>query len=146
MPQVDVITDAPRHRRWSLEEKQSILAAAFAPGAIVAEVARRANVSSGLLYTWRKELMAKKPAGFSQMVTVADLSPPATPGPVLAHELPAIEIETRGGYCASANPKLKYCLKLLIGRTSNRAAGSRIENLLSIDRNIGPRYRRPCCA
>jgi transposase len=96
MPQVDVITDAPRHRRWSLEEKQSILAAAFAPGAIAAEVARRANVSSGQLYTWRKEVMAKKPAGFSQMVTEADFPPPATPAPVLAHELPAIEIETRG--------------------------------------------------
>jgi hypothetical protein len=47
MPQVDLITGESRHRHWTVEEKLSILAAAFAPGAVVREIARRANVSTG---------------------------------------------------------------------------------------------------
>ncbi|MGO9547860.1 MAG: IS66-like element accessory protein TnpA [Rhodomicrobium sp.] len=121
MVQVDIITGEPRHRTWTIEEKQSILAAAFAPGAVVKEVARRANISTGQLYTWRKQLMIKKkPAAgdaFARVVAIADqpcapatvttplsISPPATAptqsmGPyavVTASELPAIEIEVRG--------------------------------------------------
>jgi len=106
MPQVDVITGDARHRRWTVEEKQSIVAAAFAPGAMPTQVARRVNVSTGQLYTWRKQLMKKNRAGehgFSQVVAVADCSPvamrppqalPAPPVP--ACELPAIELEIRG--------------------------------------------------
>ncbi|MGH9345357.1 MAG: transposase [Terriglobia bacterium] len=110
MPQVDIITGERRVRSWRLEEKQSILAAAFAPGAVVSHVARRANISTGQLYTWRKQLMKKKPVGengFAQVVAVADRGPTALPSPlpgtapapflpVAACELPAIEIEVRG--------------------------------------------------
>jgi transposase len=116
MPQIDIITGESRRRSWTPQEKQAILAAAFAPGAVVTEVARRANVSTGQLYTWRKELMKKKPVehgGFSRIVTVADL-PPAPrplPPPVAAStvptpasvpaakpgaELAVIEVEVRG--------------------------------------------------
>ena len=80
MPQVDVITGAPRHRRWSVEEKQSLVAAAFAPDAVVAHVAQRANVSTGQLYTWRKQLTKQNrdgQRGFSRVVAVADPSPVA---------------------------------------------------------------------
>jgi transposase len=119
MPQVDVITGEERHRRWSLEEKQSILAAAFAPGAIAAHVAKRVNVSTGQLYTWRKQLMRKNgsgPTGFSQVVAVADLSrcssaaadlppamtflPPSAPDPATVAApvcaCPVIELEVCG--------------------------------------------------
>ena len=41
-----MITGKQRHRRWTLEEKQSILAVAFASGTVVAHVVRRANVST----------------------------------------------------------------------------------------------------
>ncbi|MBV8398750.1 MAG: transposase [Acetobacteraceae bacterium] len=113
MPQVDVITGDPRHRSWTVEEKLSILAAAFAPGAVVREIARRANVSSGQIYTWRKQLMNNNQAGggFAQVVRAADFPPAAavapaasapqpqaavTPVPAAAHELPAIELDVRG--------------------------------------------------
>jgi transposase len=101
MPQVDVITGAPRQRRWSLEEKQSLVAAAFAPGAVVAHVAQRANISTSQLYTWRKELTKPNRGGqrgFSRVVAVADPSPvPALPPPQApVCELPVIELEIRG--------------------------------------------------
>jgi transposase len=112
MPQVDIITGEPRHRKWTVEEKLSILAAAFAPGATVREIARRANVSTSQLYTWRKRLMNNNRddgRGFAQVVTVADsrpvsaptasaLSSPAAPAapPMPVHELPAIELDVKG--------------------------------------------------
>jgi transposase len=112
MPQVDIITGEARHRTWTLEDKLSILEAAFAPGAVVAHVARRVNITTGQLYTWRQQLMRKKPAGgngFAQVVAVTDgpsvssLAEPARlptsaapPMTTTAADLPAIEIETRG--------------------------------------------------
>ena len=43
MARLTLITGAERRRRWSSEERQQILAEVKAPGAIVAEVARRAQ-------------------------------------------------------------------------------------------------------
>ena len=56
MGQVHVLTGIVRRRRWSVEEKRALVAEAFAPGAVLAEVARRADVHCGQLYRWRKEL------------------------------------------------------------------------------------------
>lgn len=38
MAQVHVITGVERRRRWSPDQKRTLVAAAFAPGAVVAEV------------------------------------------------------------------------------------------------------------
>ena len=43
-----------RRRTWSADQKQRIIAESFAPGASVAEVARRYGVNSNLLFTWRR--------------------------------------------------------------------------------------------
>lgn len=67
MGQVHVMTGVERRRRWSFDQKRAIVAAAFAPGAVVAEVARQADVSSGLIYRWRQELRASS-AGFAEVV------------------------------------------------------------------------------
>ena len=44
MAQVHVLTGPERRRRFSVEEKRAIVAAAFAPGAVVSNVARRAGI------------------------------------------------------------------------------------------------------
>ncbi len=54
---VEVITGRRQRRDWTSEEKAEILAASAAPGATVAEVARRYQVSRGLLWTWRRKAM-----------------------------------------------------------------------------------------
>lgn len=51
-----VFSGPERRRRWSDEGRAGILEEAFSPGACVAEVARRHDVSTGLLYTWRQKL------------------------------------------------------------------------------------------
>jgi transposase len=50
MAQVQVITGIARRRRWSQDQKRAIVAAAFAPGASVAEVARQADLCPGQIY------------------------------------------------------------------------------------------------
>lgn len=67
MGQVHVLTGPERRRRFSLEEKRTIVAAAFARGAVVSDVARRADVCASLIYRWRRELEAA-PSGFAEVV------------------------------------------------------------------------------
>jgi transposase len=67
---MEIITGPERRRSWSEEQKRAIVAAAFAPGAIVADVARRGAVCAGQIYRWRQELRDAG-SGFSQVVIAA---------------------------------------------------------------------------
>jgi len=53
---VEIITGVERRRRWRLDEKLRIVAEAEAPGACFVEVARRYDVSRGLLWNWRRQV------------------------------------------------------------------------------------------
>lgn len=57
MGQITVYSGPERRRRWSEDERRLILTEAFSPGACVAEVARRHDVSTALVYTWRRKLL-----------------------------------------------------------------------------------------
>ena len=91
MPQVDIITGDKRVRQWTQEEKLSIVEAAFAPGAVAAHMAKRVNVSTGQLYTWRKQLMSRKPSGGNGFARVVTVTETAVPGPKLSPPSPATE-------------------------------------------------------
>jgi transposase len=52
-----VITGRERRRRWTAEQKREIAAESLQPGISPVMVARRYGVSSGLLYTWRQQLL-----------------------------------------------------------------------------------------
>src|SRR5271170_3920771 len=54
MASVEVLAGPERRRRWSVEQKRAIVAAAFAPGAMVREVARQTDVTPSLIYRWRR--------------------------------------------------------------------------------------------
>ena len=56
MGQISVLTGPERRRRWSGDEWHRIVAEAFAPGSCVAQVARDHDISTGLIYTWRRRL------------------------------------------------------------------------------------------
>src|SRR5690349_14458069 len=51
----EILVGPERRRRWSVEEKARIVAAASAPDTRVADIARRYGVSRSLIYTWRRE-------------------------------------------------------------------------------------------
>ncbi|MCP3475749.1 transposase [Bradyrhizobium sp. CCGUVB1N3] len=55
---VEVITGERRRRRWTGEEKARIVAESFEAGANISEVARRNDVSRGLLTVWRRQVAA----------------------------------------------------------------------------------------
>ena len=59
MQRIEVITRGER-RRWSLEEKQAIVAESLAPNASLMAVARRHGIGTGLLYAWRHQLLGRR--------------------------------------------------------------------------------------
>lgn len=100
MGRITVFGGPERRRRWSAEEQQRILEDAFAPGACVAQVARRHDVSTALVYTWRRKLSAaliasQEDHGFVEAVVVEDQNANAIPTPVSGQ--PAIIVELSYG-------------------------------------------------
>ena len=53
---MEIITGVERRRRWRLEEKLRIVAETEQPGAGIAEIARRYEISRGLLWNWRSQV------------------------------------------------------------------------------------------
>ncbi|HJT07512.1 MAG TPA: transposase [Stellaceae bacterium] len=91
-----MITGPERRRRWSEEQKRAIVTASLAPGAVVSEVARRADISAGQIYRWRQELRPPAAAtGFAPvLIAPPERSTAAEAGDRCAE--PAIEVEFAG--------------------------------------------------
>ena len=100
-------------RRWSAEQKRSIVAEAFAPGASVCEVARRADVVPNLIYRWRRELRSTA-AGFAQVMVAPGADERAVTSAALEIEF-GHDIRVR---IAAAAPKELACaiIKVLAAR------------------------------
>jgi transposase len=80
---MEIITGVERRRQWRDEEKLRILAELDQPGVKTSEVARRHDISRGLLWQWRDaqrrgRLVAETPA-FLPLQVVPEL---ATPEPL----------------------------------------------------------------
>jgi transposase len=52
---MEIITGVERRRRWRVDQKLRIVAECERPGACLAAVARQHDVSSGLLWNWRRQ-------------------------------------------------------------------------------------------
>jgi transposase len=97
---MEIITGVERRRQWRDEEKLRILAELNQPGVKFSEVARRHDVSRGLLWQWRDaqrrgRLVAETPA-FLPLQVVPELAAPAPPGgsgPPSCAGSPAVEDE-----------------------------------------------------
>lgn len=95
MGQVAVYSGVERRRRWTDAERLEILSEAFAPGATIAQVARRRDVSTGQIYTWRRKLLVQSPGGpeasaliFSEAVVIdGPISTPSSVAPVIVIDL-----------------------------------------------------------
>src|SRR3954454_18469636 len=53
---MEIITGVERRRRWSASEKLRIVAETEQPGVGIAEIARRYEISRGLLWNWRSQV------------------------------------------------------------------------------------------
>ena len=86
---VEIITRGERRRRWTSEQKREIVAESYGPELTSTEVARKHGISSGQLYTWRRDVLGMRTAVLTRaapqfaQVEVAAAAPPATaPAPV----------------------------------------------------------------
>jgi transposase len=108
MNRMTLITGNERRRRWSDEERARILAEIAEPDAVVADVARRADVCTSLVYRWRREARKAEISGFAPVLieeAVAASSPTAAPSsePCLI----VVEVkEARVRICAGASSAL----------------------------------------
>jgi transposase len=90
---VEVLTGAPRRRRWSAAEKAAIVAESLAPGAIASTVALRHGLHRNQLYMWRRELRSSALAKAG--VTMPDFVPIVADSRAVSRTA-AIEIEIGG--------------------------------------------------
>jgi transposase len=104
---VSIITGVERRRAWSEEQKLELVAAAFGPGGSVAEVSRRADVCTSLLYRWRRALSPPTPAiAFLPAVVDKDVVPlPSQP-----RARAAITIVLPSGSTVSIDPQASPAL------------------------------------
>jgi transposase len=59
-PRVELITRGERRRRWSIEQKREIVAESLGPDTTPTQVAHKHAISSGLLYTWRQQILGEQ--------------------------------------------------------------------------------------
>ena len=60
---IEVVARVSGRRAWTVEQKLAMLRDAFGPGGSVRVSIERHEVSSGLLYTWRRQAMSGELAG-----------------------------------------------------------------------------------
>ena len=142
---VEVLGRVERRRRFSLEQKRSVLAEACAPGAVISAVARRHGLLPAQVFKWRRLAAlgvigipgASELPSFVGVEVAADAGAEAAPAefsvPVPAQALPAktepwpvrrtgvIEIDLGGGRCVRVDgavdaDALRRVLDVLAGR------------------------------
>jgi transposase len=90
---IEVLTGAPRRRRWSAAEKAAIVAESLAPGAVASTVALRHGLHRNQLYMWRREVRSGALA--NRGIAMPDFVP-LVPENRAASRTAAIEIEIGG--------------------------------------------------
>ncbi len=101
---IELLTGPGRRRRWSAEEKARIVSEALLPGARVADVARRWQLCSQQIFTWRRQVRigrttiapdptASATPSFVPIITETAVAPSV---PAATSAAPAIEIKLAG--------------------------------------------------
>lgn len=101
---IEILTGGVGRRRWPDALKAKIVAESYAPGVVVAELARRHGALASQVHAWRKEardgrlvLAGDEAAKFAQVVVAAPPDPKPRPTqPASSKAGPAIEIDGDG--------------------------------------------------
>jgi transposase len=101
MAAVEVRVRAERRRSWAPEDKLRIVRETLEPGTVAKAVAERHGISTGLLFTWRKQMLANAMSGFVPVGVVPEaprLAPPLPAAAPAAPEMPGtIEVGLPSG-------------------------------------------------
>jgi transposase len=87
---VEVRVRTVRRRSWSAEDKLRIVNETLAPGAVARVVADRHGIGTGLLFTWRREMLATAISGFATGAVVPESPPTAAVAPAKADVAPGL--------------------------------------------------------
>ena len=87
---VEVRVRTVRRRSWSAEDKLRIVSETLAPGAVAKVVADRHGIGTGLLFTWRREMLATAMSGFASVAVVPDPPPAVAVAPTKADEVSSL--------------------------------------------------------
>jgi transposase len=93
MSQITVISGPERRRIWTDEQKRQLVAAIAAPGANVAEIARRADLRPNQIYRWRRQ-MGLAAQGFAEVKVQADTVPVIGSAIIVEFERAIVRIPT----------------------------------------------------
>ena len=88
---IEVITSVQRRRRWTVAEKERLVAASLERGASVSMISREAGIHPSQLYGWRSQLRTRHGIGYAPVQIAAESAPAGMAG----HG--AIEIEFASG-------------------------------------------------
>ncbi|WP_439650110.1 IS66-like element accessory protein TnpA [Glacieibacterium megasporae] len=110
-----VVIQSERRRRWSDEAKLRIVQETLVPDAITSLVARRHEIGTGQLYTWRKQMLAGAMKGFMPVELCAPaLSVPEERPP--APRTGLVEIVMPSGARVTIEPEIeRAALKKVLG-------------------------------
>ncbi len=104
---VEVQVRPVRRRNWPDEDKLRMVRETLQPGAVVQAVADRYGVSSGQLYTWRKEMLAAAVSGFVPVAVTPEVPRVAAPLREVAAETPGVvEIALPSGVTVRASGRV----------------------------------------
>ncbi|MEG8223965.1 IS66-like element accessory protein TnpA [Sphingobium xenophagum] len=113
MDRITVISGPERRRAWTAEQKEALVLAACAPEAVVADIARAADVHPSLIHRWRRERTQRVcPSGSGGKFVPVVMKAAASDGLPSERQQSlrvAAEIETRGAvirFGAEARPDL----------------------------------------
>src|SRR5215510_16070208 len=91
----EIVTLVRQRRKWLRAEKERIVAAAMAPGAVASAVAREAGIQASQLFRWRQQLRGGVAARFASLTL--EVPPDAEPITTLPTSPGVIEVEFATG-------------------------------------------------
>jgi transposase len=127
---IEIITRGERRRIWTPEQKRDIVMESLEPGGSPIAVARRHGIGSGLLYTWRRQMVEGQlkallpvPPSFVPVAALPDGTVAATAPPV---PQAASSAARAGAVSASIEIVLRDGVTVRVGAAVDEAALRRV--------------------
>lgn len=128
---VEVFSGIRRRRPWSDEEKSRIVAESYAgDGITVCDVARRNDICSSQLFTWRRQLRQPVETAEAPLFVPAVIEAAAVPAPVSASRLVHRRRRTRRSASAAPIEVSMDGISVRIGRDADATLIAAVLNAL----------------
>jgi transposase len=122
---VEVRVRPERRRRWSSAAKLAIVRETLSAGATAQAVADRHGIGTGLIYTWRKQMLRAAMAGFAAVEIKPDAQA-ALPAPVQDAPPPALAIASSSATAGAIEVELPSGVRLRLGSDVDGTALQRV--------------------